>query len=790
MSSEPFIIPQEFVCPISNEIFKDPVIAQDGHTYEKQHIQQWLQSHATSPMTRQPISSTSLIPNIALRNSIEQIMKRLNENNTPYVLPTSNEVIVPSEINSHLNAFEDDILTCNITATPLADDETCYVNVTLTPPANHTRTPTLFVCVVDVSGSMQLSDSNGNSDNNNEQQLSRLQLVRHSLTTLVSVLEPADSLAIVKYSDTASTVLEITQMDPSGVIAAKDIISKLCTEGSTNLWDGIRVGLNITDDPKFHGQNVVTLILTDGEPTIVPPRGHIPTLKSHLEKILLTSTVHTFGYGYVLDSELLLEIAEIGNGSFSFIPDATMVGTVFVNYISNSLCNAVKQADISIQAANDAEILAIYAHPDVKVTTGHDAFYNIKMGAVQYGQSRNLVLKMKVKNPESVYLHATVRYQHQQRKEIPIEGVGFSSNVADIYAQLYRSLFIDAVAEIIKLNKKTSSQQSVLGSHLIKDLIDRINNDQTHVSHPHVEALLKDLTGQVSEAVSRADWYVKWGKHYLRSLARAHMFQQCSNFKDPGVQVYGGALFKELQSKLDDVFCSLPPPAPEPSYYDYGYGGGYGQGYGAPSAAPAPSASFSMRSYYNSNNVCFDGSSTVQLQDGTVVKICDTKKGDVVRCANNQYASILCVVKTVFNAKHTQLVSFENGLKVTPWHPICIDGTWKFPADIQPAIDTSCDAVYNFVLDKSHIVLVNNVQCCTLGHGLNDAVVQHEYFGTNAIIQDLQRFPGWSSGLVELLPEYIHRDSQTGLICSIHNHNSTSKSIFFNMGSVCPQLVV
>ena len=49
--------------------------------------------------------------------------------------------------------------------------------------------------------------------------------------------------------------------------------------------------------------------------------------------------------------------------------------------------------------------------------------------------------------------------------------------------------------------------------------------------------LIKDVTGQVTEATSRRDWYTKWGKHYLPSLAQAHRLQQCNNFKDPGIQV-------------------------------------------------------------------------------------------------------------------------------------------------------------------------------------------------------------------------------------------------------------
>jgi len=33
--------PPEFYCPITHEVMVDPVVAQDGHTYERQAIEEW-----------------------------------------------------------------------------------------------------------------------------------------------------------------------------------------------------------------------------------------------------------------------------------------------------------------------------------------------------------------------------------------------------------------------------------------------------------------------------------------------------------------------------------------------------------------------------------------------------------------------------------------------------------------------------------------------------------------------------------------------------------------------------
>merc|ERR1719192_3133729 len=77
-----------------------------------------------------------------------------------------------------------------------------------------------------------------------------------------------------------------------------------------------------------------------------------------------------------------------------------------------------------------------------------------------------------------------------------------------------------------------------------------------------MQGLLEDLEGQVAEALSREDWYQKWGIHYLPSLMFAHLSQQCNNFKDAGVQRYGGELFQSIRDKADEIFLALPPPKP------------------------------------------------------------------------------------------------------------------------------------------------------------------------------------------------------------------------------------
>ena len=70
------VCPSCFLCPITHLIMRDPHCCTDGHSYEKEAISKWLQSHATSPLTRQHLESKALFPNRALSGAIEEWEKR------------------------------------------------------------------------------------------------------------------------------------------------------------------------------------------------------------------------------------------------------------------------------------------------------------------------------------------------------------------------------------------------------------------------------------------------------------------------------------------------------------------------------------------------------------------------------------------------------------------------------------------------------------------------------------------------------------------------------------------
>jgi len=63
--------PEEFLCPITQELMKDPVVASDGHTYERMAIEEWIQKKAVSPITNAPLEE-KLYPNFSIKSRISE----------------------------------------------------------------------------------------------------------------------------------------------------------------------------------------------------------------------------------------------------------------------------------------------------------------------------------------------------------------------------------------------------------------------------------------------------------------------------------------------------------------------------------------------------------------------------------------------------------------------------------------------------------------------------------------------------------------------------------------------
>lgn len=315
--------------------------------------------------------------------------------------------------------------------------------------------------------------------------------------------------------------------------------------------------------------------------------------------------------------------------------------------------------------------------------------------------------------------------------------------------------------------------------------------------------LLGDLDGQVTEAFSKREYLVKWGVHFLPSLVHAHKLQQANNFKDPGVQCYGGRMFQRLRDEADDAFNTLPPPEPSrrlaPSAVPRGGGGRGGVGWlhclssSASASAGAPTAKAKLvksvnMSYFNSaSNPCFAGDSLVTMGDGSAKPLHALKRGDEVWCppapadwpADHRpesdsdveplvaptTATVVCVVETQCQGGAEELVELPGGLHATPWHPVFVQGRWAFPDNLGKRAARPCPAVFSVVLDRGHVLALDGTPAVGLGHGLKGPVLGHGFFGTSKVVDALKQTQGWANGHVHFAPHPVRKDPTTGLAC-------------------------
>ena len=136
-------------------------------------------------------------------------------------------------------------------------------------------------------------------------------------------------------------------------------------------------------------------------------------------------------------------------------------------------------------------------------------------------------------------------------------------------------------------------------------------------------------------------------------------------------------------------------------------------------------------------------------------------------------ALVACVTRTRNSNEKIPLVRLPGSrLYATPYHPVKVEGQWVFPCDVGTTAVVDCDVVFNLLLAHGYSsMMIEGVECVSLGHGLKGDVVGHDYFGNRqAIVADLEKMPGWTCGMVDLCAGDLQRDAKTNKVVAIRRH--------------------
>lgn len=420
-------------------------------------------------MTHVPFPNKNFIPNKALKSTIDQMLPEYVKHGAATTIPKvehrgANEVQLESEsrvVGEHL-----------------------LVNVSIVPPKEQSiekRKKCAIICVLDISGSMDTQASQQNATDTELHGFSRLDLVKHSVNTVINCLGDGDYLALVPFSDNAEVRLDLTEMNAHGRQTAEKMVRDMRTEGSTNIWDGLKVGLDLTQHSLCSELNTFVLLLTDGEPNVNPPEGNVQALQNYIAKKGLNSNIHVFGYGYQLDTILLTGIAKEGIGSYGYIPDCSMVGTIFVNFLSNALATLTNLSQISIKTHEISKLVHII---------GQDKVTNVvNMGGIQYGQNRDLLLRFALPKGEGVLAEITLNYGHGLRRSIKLDlDTKDSKHTNYLEFQINRGYHIEGLRGAYE-----NANNLGKGLAIVKDTLKRLENSTIFATDEKTKCLVRDI---------------------------------------------------------------------------------------------------------------------------------------------------------------------------------------------------------------------------------------------------------------------------------------------------------
>ena len=586
------------------------------------------------------------------------------------------------------------------------------------------RRPVSIICIIDVSGSMGSTVGKGEG----RKAFTRLDLVKHVLNVLINSLEPTDYLSLITFSDKPTLNMALSEMKEANVRLAKNHVNRMHTISNTYTSPAIKLAYEEIKKSPLDNINSIVL-LTDGQDTAGED-----TLQRQFDLIKKPDNVQfsTFGFSNDIWSNSLKTLATKGNGIFGFIPDQTMIGTIFINFLASTFLTYSQESHLILN--DDFEfVFPKFSGQNTKNNIIHwpvkEFPHQKKSKSASAAGTNDVVAKLKLSNKETIEMknkseNDNLNFDRQQARKKLLEfltNTKLTKEIVDTYLN----------CEELQLQEFLSEFKQ----------IDEYN--------PNNEQLALAVT-----------FYDTWGQHYIRSMYFSHQYEQCLNFKSPSMQIYSNERFAELVDKLTEIFVTLP--LPEPSGYCYDESTNVPQ--------------INTRYLMDRDSGCILGSCRVKMASGEYKELSKLRKEESVFGG----AKVKCVIKSRYSGSLIKI----GKLFITPFHPVLIDNQWQFPFDIynnnssgsgsskrgEIVIESPDNTyVYNIVLDREHVIDVDGIECITLGHGKDSGILRHDYFGTNRVIDDLSKLRGWQEGFISLQSYKIKRDDR-GNVCGTCDH--------------------
>jgi hypothetical protein len=283
-----------------------------------------------------------------------------------------------------------------------------------------------------------------------------------------------------------------------------------------------------------------------------------------------------------------------------------------------------------------------------------------------------------------------------------------------------------------------------------------------------IQNILADVENEVLQGFMDADIYRKWGQKYACAYVKALEFQQANNFKDKVMATFTTEFGEKKREKLEEIFMSIDPPK-------------------TMTARVVDRKTFTNISY-NCGGGCISCTTPLVVKRGEQIKNIPSKEimpGDHVLTDNRGIMQFSPVLFVVLQNYDSYMINLPNGIEITPWHPMYNEDECKFvfPQEseqgrrMEYCVDFA--TVYDFVVENRSPIIIgkrwinkmsndddseNMSAMISLGHNItDDEVAQHDYLGTNAVLEDLYKLRE-EQGTNRVLVSTVIRDKKTNKI--------------------------
>lgn len=356
------------------------------------------------------------------------------------------------------------------------------------------RKDAILTFVIDVSGSMEREN--------------RLGLVKEALALLLERLREGDKIGIVVYGSDARVLLPHTGIENREFII--DAINRLTPDGSTNAEAGLKMGYKLAlKNSKIDCINRV-ILCSDGVANVgqTGPDAILNEINKYVKEGITLTTVG-FGMGNYNDV-LMEELANKGNGSYSYVDTLKEAKRIFVENLTGTLQVIAKDAKIQVEFnPENVSRFRLIGYENRALAQEDFRKDDVDAGEVGSGHSVTALYEIKLhENADGKLATVFIRHENPDTQKVTEVNETFSTDqLRPTFEESTSEFqFVTAVAEFAEILRESYwAQESSLAT--VQETIEQVLphlETKTVDEKEHTEELL-ELVRKVRELKERKE---------------------------------------------------------------------------------------------------------------------------------------------------------------------------------------------------------------------------------------------------------------------------------------------